>query len=59
MTKKHFDAFAREIKAWVGELRFQDAALACRIVIRIASEDNPRFDRARFIKACGLEGVIT
>lgn len=53
MTKKHFEAFAREIAE-----SNQDQIpkmFAAMVVIRVAQQDNPRFDRERFLKACGLE----
>ena len=50
MTKKHFEAFAREIAASSQDLVTRWAM--ARLVIRV--NDNPRFDRERFIRACGL-----
>jgi len=52
MTKKHFIAFAREI-AESGQSELTRWAMA-RLIIRVAIEHNPRFDRNRFISACGL-----
>ena len=60
MTKKHFEAFAREIAAYVQysedtpENTRRYAIFAARIVVSVAQEFNPRFDRERFLKACGL-----
>lgn len=65
MTKKHFEAFAREIKKQVdaandthtismsAKLR-QSAMYAAELVANVAASDNPRFNRDRFMKACGL-----
>ena len=51
MTKKHFEAFARHIQC----LTDRTAAKAfARLVAEIAAEDNPRFDRERFMLACKL-----
>ena len=55
VTKKHFEAFAREIAAAIEEgISKQEAVFAAYIIIRVASRGNPRFDQARFMKACGL-----
>lgn len=51
MTKKHFIALANEIAAMSNR---EHAASAAEVVCRVASMDNPRFDRARFLAACGL-----
>jgi hypothetical protein len=69
MTKKHFDAFARMLLAHIapeygdtGELQWKqlerkmaEAEFAARTFADIATADNPRFDRARFMHTCGLE----
>lgn len=52
MTKKHFEAFAREIAA--SDNGGAAKMFAALVVIRVAQQDNPRFDRERFLKACGL-----
>lgn len=71
MTKKHFEAFAAIIREDVTggvfnehnrkhhadvlvQLR-QNAQYAADVIANVASADNPRFDRARFMRACGLE----
>jgi hypothetical protein len=51
MTKKHFIALARRIAA------INDASArlhAAQAVADVAALDNPRFDRARFMAACGV-----
>lgn len=53
MTKKHFEAFAREISSSSGN--YTTKLFAAVIFCRVAEQDNPRFDRERFLKACGLE----
>jgi hypothetical protein len=50
MTKKDYVLIAENIKAYVSEL--DRRALANAMAIRLA-EDNPRFDRDRFLEACG------
>lgn len=52
VTKKHFEAFARVIAASDNDLVAK--TFAALVIVRVASEDNPRFDRDRFMKACGL-----
>lgn len=57
MTKKYLVWFARYISAFVADTANPDvdrAATLARMVIALAREDNPRFDRERFITACGL-----
>ena len=51
MTKQHFIAFARELET-IADLgvRLQ----AAMVVVRVAERSNPRFDRGRFLLACGL-----
>jgi hypothetical protein len=51
MTKKHFIALAAEI-AKIGD--YAARALAANAVATVAVRDNPRFDRARFLKAAGV-----
>lgn len=65
MTKKHFEAFARQIAAdfhaasdlpVIEERRQAEyaARYAALLVADIARQNSPRFDRERFMKACGL-----
>ena len=61
MTKKHFEAFAAEIKAISMDHPTmppgQKVALArvlAGVVERVANKFNPNFDRVKFRKACGL-----
>lgn len=59
-TRRHYKAIA-EIMAWNKRLADQDETDSAWIVSHTAddladcfTEDNPRFDRERFLKACGL-----
>jgi hypothetical protein len=52
MTKRHFVAFAKLIANMADRAEAHRFAL---IVVAVASDDNPRFDRTRFMRACGLE----
>ena len=54
MTKRHFEAFARFIKAQKGSDSDTSLRNFADIVCAVASESNPRFDRQRFLVACGL-----
>jgi hypothetical protein len=55
MTKKHFEAFAKRIYMLTADPeQIPMARYFADVVIDIAAWDNPRFDRARFLKACGL-----
>ena len=60
MTRKDYEAIAAAIKEVVDSNRWfkgnlsgtQDTAKA---VANVMAADNPRFDRARFLKACGVQ----
>lgn len=58
VSKKHFEAIAAELRA---AIELDSKAAARQSVERVAeglsnifARENPRFDRARFLKACGL-----
>lgn len=60
MTKKDYELIARELKAQhelVGNIyrnteRYQRA---CTLWAATLGADNPRFDRDKFLKACGID----
>lgn len=60
MTKKHFEALAAALKAeqpgtnWDPNKHVQ-YRLDVRAVADVCARFNPNFDRARFLKACGVE----
>ena len=54
MTKQHFVAFAEAIKSAVQRGEVESAKSQAALVANIAVQFNPRFDLARFYKACGL-----
>jgi hypothetical protein len=57
MTKQHFEAFAEHIRVYYSELDGHtetDKRKVAKLVADVAQTFNPRFDRARFLKACGL-----
>lgn len=53
MTKKHFESMARDIAA--SDNNDTTKMFAAIVIIRTAEQDNPRFDRARFLRACGFK----
>jgi len=68
MTKRHFEAFARRIAADIAALDDTSwatpkdraaasyaAHYAARTFADIAQADNDRFDRVRFLAACGIQ----
>jgi hypothetical protein len=58
ITRKHFEAIAREIKTLMGaDLRWTNEPFADFIdsLCYNFRQDNPNFDRDKFIKACGFE----
>lgn len=61
MTKKHFEAIAGLLKSVEFACRVSPDEkaearhrLLCKSFADLFSEENPRFDRARFLKACGV-----
>lgn len=58
MTRKDYVQLAEALKAAAYALNPPERAgaiLAAQEIALALAADNPRFDRARFIKACGLE----
>jgi len=63
MTKKDYEAIARalarQIDAFPSAIENHAAhcarAQTCSNIADHCAADNPRFDRARFLKACGVE----
>lgn len=55
MTRKHFEALASAIKA-NGSLYGYTAALddLAKHLAHICAQDNPNFNRKRFLAACGV-----
>lgn len=56
MTKKHYEAIAKAFHAYIAT--DTGANIARPIAKDLAdyfSTDNPRFDRTRFLQACGIE----
>ena len=61
MSKKHFKALAEALRITMRAVDLErDPKKAVRElaeeVARIAAQTNPRFDRSRFLAACGMEG---
>ncbi len=57
MTKKHFIAFAAEIKfrLTTGQITKDEAKRMAQVVIEVVHETGPtRMDVDRFVAACGL-----
>lgn len=61
MTRKHFEALATQIKYDLEGLDLANspaARLAAETVVHsvaaVCAAQNPRFDRDKFVKACGL-----
>lgn len=62
MSKRHFEAVARVLRDALEHEQFADSRAGARVAESIAREladvfadENPRFDRARFLRACGVE----
>ena len=53
MSKKHYIVAARLIKLYVEAGRMPEANAAASVVINM--NDNPNFDKGRFLAACGLD----
>lgn len=55
MSKKHFVAFAAEIKKYVNSPGYENTAKhIADVVCAVSSRENPRFDKGRFLTACGF-----
>ena len=52
MTRKHFEAIAATIKET--KLSTMDRVVFSNRIADTLAETNPRFDRALFLKACGI-----
>ena len=57
MTRKHFEALARELKARQPSTKDQRIGWfqAVSAVMSAAEQFNPRFDRKKFYAACGID----
>ncbi len=57
MTRKHFEALAHELKIQKPETDLGRAQWEydCRAVANACAASNGRFDRGRFLRACGVE----
>jgi hypothetical protein len=64
MTKKDYIAFAKEMKAMhdhysnqeMNNTEFYDFHNEyCDAIANVLAADNPRFNREKFLKACGVE----
>ena len=53
MTQMHFEAFAKEISESARSL--EERWAMAWLVICVAQRFNPRFNRSRFLDACGLK----
>ena len=58
MTRKHFNAIAEELQTIRNDLKSREALDAldrtAKDIANICTETNPRFDKARFLQACGI-----
>lgn len=59
MTRKDYIAIAKMIHATINSFDNGDRAeigaeMAARNIADVMQQDNARFDRARFLKACGI-----
>ena len=56
MTRMHFEAIARAVRETVYRcsLNGNQAEMLARLMADTCEEFNPRFDRERFLRACGV-----
>lgn len=54
MTRKDFQAFALSVKLIQNDIDRKNRAMA---ILPILKQSNPRFDTAKFLKACNLPAV--
>lgn len=62
MTKKHFEMMAKLFRDQIEENKSYGNSAGAEAIINLAERfcfeaeyDNPRFDRDRFLTACGIE----
>jgi hypothetical protein len=57
MSKKHFEEeAARIVRLDLESNSLEERLVVARAYARLFATFNPKFDRARFLKACRLEG---
>jgi hypothetical protein len=55
MTRKDYVAIAAAIKALLQERPAAPPQRVAQVLADHMARENPRFDRARFLKACGVQ----
>lgn len=55
ITRKHFNAVAKVLEATDGVHDYSTKAFIAHSLADIFAQENPNFDRARFLKASGVE----
>ena len=59
MTKKHFKAIAEIIKFRMDATLYSPPVeVLAKDLAQYFKQDNPRFDRERFLAACGIEESV-
>ena len=54
LTRQHFEAVAQVLKAYPKGAPTASQAKLAEAVADMVEQDNPRFERGRFLKACGV-----
>lgn len=52
MSKRHFESAAKLIAALADQGKISEANAAANVII--CMNDNPNFDKAKFLKACNI-----
>lgn len=52
-SKRHYETIAKRF-AWIDAPNREAKDYATETLADLFAEDNPNFDRARFLKACGV-----
>ncbi len=59
MTRKDYEAFARAVSKMVfgstNGTEIEASRECAELIADVCKADNPKFDRTRFLRACGLE----
>ena len=55
MTKKHYIAIAHVLKTQLSNPNVYSVEDVCRTLAHYFATDNPKFDRQRFLDACGIK----
>ena len=57
MTKKHYEAIANIMKGYIPNAKSKSFKYIAEDLADYFAQDNPKFDRERFLNACGIKNT--